>query len=115
MNVNERQQLSNVIFNGGGLLCLLGLAVGTWALFFGFGAMVVSLFVGPSLVESIEAQMRSKDLDRRLRDNTRATATDGATGDRHCPRTPTPRPSLTGRCPPADLTRPLASCASLRS
>jgi hypothetical protein len=74
VNLDERQQLSNVIFTGGILLCLLGLVAGTWALALGFGTMVVSLFVGPSLVESIEAHMRSKDLDRRLEADTRAAA-----------------------------------------
>ena len=74
MTTHERKRLSNAIFSGGVLLCLLGLVVGRWAFMLGFGAMVTSLFVGPSLVESIETYQRSKDLDRRLEADTRAAA-----------------------------------------
>lgn len=72
MNMDERQQLSNVIFRGGILLVLLGLVVGSWAFFLGFAAVVASLIVAPSIVESLEAYQRSKDLERRLEDDTRA-------------------------------------------
>ena len=74
MTAKDRRRLSNVIFSAGLLLCLLGLAMGTWVLILGWGVMMTSLFVGPSLVELIEARLRSKDLERRLEADTRAAA-----------------------------------------